>query len=247
MEESTHFGFETVPREEKARRVRTVFESVAERYDLMNDLMSFGFHRLWKRFTVAVSGIRDGECVLDLAGGTGDVARLLLERVGPSGRVVLVDINSAMLEAGRRRLVDAGLVGNLDFVQADAELLPFADASFDCLTIAFGLRNVTDMEVALRAAYRVLRPAGKVLILEFSAVTVPLIRRLYDAYSFQVLPRLGRAVAHDEGAYRYLAESIRVHPEQEALRSMLETAGFERCTYFNLSAGIVALHRGYKL
>ncbi len=244
---TTHFGFESIPREEKATRVRAVFDSVVDRYDLMNDLMSFGVHRLWKRFAVEVSGVAGGQRALDLAGGTGDLAYLLAKRAGRSGGVVLADINAVMLEAGRRRLADAGIAGNVHYVQADAERLPFPESSFDCVTMGFGLRNVTDMEAALGGVYRVLRPGGRALILEFSRVTVPAVRRLYDAYSFQVLPWLGRVTAHDSEAYRYLAESIRMHPDQEALKALFEEAGFERCEYFNLSAGIVALHRGYKL
>ncbi|NIR28013.1 MAG: bifunctional demethylmenaquinone methyltransferase/2-methoxy-6-polyprenyl-1,4-benzoquinol methylase UbiE [Gammaproteobacteria bacterium] len=244
---TTQFGFENIPRDEKTSRVRAVFDSVVDRYDLMNDLMSLGVHRLWKRFAVGVSGVTEGQRVLDLAGGTGDLACLLARRTGHSGSVVLADINRAMLEAGRRRLVDAGLVGNVHYVQADAERLPFSESSFDCITMAFGLRNVTDMSAALRGAYRALRPAGRALILEFSRVTIPAVSRLYDAYSFRVLPWLGRVVAHDSDAYRYLAESIRVHPDQEQLKALLEDAGFEHCEYFNLSAGIVAVHRGYKL
>lgn len=244
---TTHFGFENVPRDEKSSRVRAVFDSVVERYDVMNDLMSLGVHRLWKRFTVGVSGVSEGQRVLDLAGGTGDLAYLLAGRAGRWGTVVLADINAAMLEAGRRHLVDAGLVGNIHYVQADAERLPFPESSFDCITMAFGLRNVTDMKAALGSIYRALRPGGRALILEFSRVTVPVVSRLYDAYSFRVLPWMGRVVAQDSEAYRYLAESIRMHPEQEELKSLLEDAGFEHCDYFNLSAGIVALHRGYKL
>lgn len=244
---TTHFGFQSVPRDEKARRVRDVFDSVVGRYDLMNDLMSLGIHRLWKRFAVAVSGVAPGQQVLDLAGGTGDLARLLADRVGPSGRVVLADINLSMVEAGRRRLVDAGRVGNVAYVQANAEQLPFRESSFDCITMGFGLRNVTDITAALESAYRVLRPGGRALILEFSTVTVPALRRLYDGYSFRVLPWLGRVVAQDSEAYRYLAESIRMHPDQDTLKAMMEGVGFELCQYFNLSAGIVALHRGYRL
>ena len=248
MESSkTHFGYQEVDEADKAGRVGQVFESVANRYDLMNDLMSLGIHRLWKRFTVFTAGLRPGDRVLDLAGGTGDLAALMAPRVGAQGRVVLSDINAPMLEVGRRRLVDRGIVGNVDYVLADAERLPFADDHFDCVTMAFGLRNVTRKERALEAIHRVLRPGGKVLVLEFSQVRGPLLRRLYDGYSFSVLPRLGRLVAQADQSYRYLAESIRMHPDQEGLKTMMEAAGFGRCDYHNLSAGVVAVHRGFKV
>jgi len=243
----THFGYQEVDEADKAGRVGQVFESVANRYDLMNDLMSLGIHRLWKRFTVFTAGLRPGDRVLDLAGGTGDLAALMAPRVGAQGRVVLSDINAPMLEVGRRRLVDRGIVGNVDYVLADAERLPFADDHFDCVTMAFGLRNVTRKERALEAIHRVLRPGGKVLVLEFSQVRGPLLRRLYDGYSFSVLPRLGRLVAQADQSYRYLAESIRMHPDQEGLKTMMEAAGFGRCDYHNLSAGVVAVHRGFKV
>lgn len=245
--DTTHFGYQTVPVTEKAGRVARVFDSVADKYDLMNDLMSLGIHRLWKRFAIDLAGVRPGERVLDLAGGTGDLATRLAERVGGAGLVVLADINAAMLAEGRRRLTDRGMVGNVAYVQADAEALPFPDNSFHCLTIAFGLRNVTHQERALAAMYRVLKPGGRLLVLEFSKPTAPGLKPVYDLYSFQVLPRLGRWVAGDADSYRYLAESIRMHPDQDTLQSMLERAGFERCGYYNLSGGIVALHRGYKL
>lgn len=244
--QETHFGFQTVSSVDKARRVRGVFDSVANRYDLMNDLMSFGIHRVWKRFCVETSGVRPGQRVLDLAGGTGDLTQYFTGRVGDAGRVVLADINATMLATGRSRLVDAGVVGNVAFVQTDAERLPFRENTFDCVCMAFGLRNVTDKERALTAMYHVLRPGGKVLILEFSTPTLAMLRPLYDLYSFTVLPWLGRMVAKDSASYRYLAESIRMHPDQETLKAMMESAGFEQCTYFNLSAGIVALHRGCK-
>jgi len=244
--DSTHFGFQRVPLSEKAGRVGQVFDSVATRYDLMNDLMSFGLHRIWKRFAILLSGVRQGHRVLDLAGGTGDLARLLLPQVTPSGGVVLADINAAMLERGRARLLDEGLCRGLEFIQADAEHLPFADGSFDCVTIAFGLRNVTVKERALRSMYRVLKPGGRLLVLEFSRPNLPGLQPLYDAYSFQMLPTMGRLVANDADSYRYLAESIRMHPDQETLRGMMEAAGFERCQYYNLSGGIVAAHRGYR-
>jgi demethylmenaquinone methyltransferase/2-methoxy-6-polyprenyl-1,4-benzoquinol methylase len=223
-----------------------VFDSVATRYDLMNDLMSAGLHRLWKRRTIAEAGVRPGQAVLDLAGGTGDLALRFAGAVGRDGHVVLADINAAMLEEGRRRLVDAGVAGNLSIAQVDAENLPFADGSFDCIAIAFGLRNVTDKEAALASMFRALKPGGKLLILEFSA-PAEMLKPAYDLYSFKVLPLIGRFVARDEDSYRYLAESIRMHPDQEKLLGMLQDAGFERCRYRNLAAGIVALHVGYHL
>lgn len=243
---STHFGFEQVPVEEKARRVAAVFDSVANRYDLMNDLMSLGLHRLWKRYAAGVSGVREGQAVLDLAGGTGDLAALLARRVGPTGTVVVADINRSMLEVGRERLDDLGMVGALRYAQADAERLPFADNAFDCVTMAFGLRNVTQKERALESILRVLKPGGRLLVLEFSRVTVPALRPLYDLYSFRALPLVGRLVVGDPDSYRYLAESIRMHPDQETLRQMMEDAGFVQCDYVNLTAGVVALHRGWK-
>lgn len=246
-QQTTHFGYREVPVAEKARLVGRVFSSVAQRYDLMNDLMSLGVHRLWKRWFVATSGVRPGDRVLDLAGGTGDIAALLHARVGVEGRVVLGDINADMLRVGRDRLTDRGLLRGLDYLQLDAEALPFADASFDLVTIAFGLRNVTDKQAALNEMRRVLRVGGRGLILEFSRVQAEWLRPLYDFHSFQVLPRLGRLVVDDADSYRYLAESIRKHPAQEELRAMMEAAGLERCTYRNLSAGIVAVHSGYRL
>lgn len=241
------FGFQSVSPEEKVRRVKQVFDSVAHRYDVMNDLMSLGMHRIWKRFTTEVSGVRPGQRVLDLAGGTGDLTRQFATRVGATGTVVLADINATMLEHGRSRLVDAGIVDNVAFLQADAEELPFREAAFNCVCIAFGLRNVTDKVRALASIYRVLRPGGKLLVLEFSTPTLPLLRPFYDVYSFTVLPWLGRVVAKDSESYRYLAESIRMHPDQETLKAMMESAGFEQCSYLNLTAGVVALHQGYKL
>ena len=243
---TTHFGYQTVATEEKADLVRGVFDSVATRYDLMNDLMSAGMHRLWKRHTVDQAAVRPGQAVLDLAGGTGDLARAFARRVGKDGHEVLADINMAMLERGRERLVDAGVAGNLSIAQVDAQQLPFADQSFDCITIAFGLRNVTDKDAALASMYRVLKPGGKAMILEFSAPNKA-IKPAYDLYSFKVLPTLGKLVAQDSDSYQYLAESIRVHPDQETLKSMMEQAGFERCRYHNLAAGIVALHIGYRI
>ncbi|MGH8222884.1 MAG: bifunctional demethylmenaquinone methyltransferase/2-methoxy-6-polyprenyl-1,4-benzoquinol methylase UbiE [Woeseiaceae bacterium] len=245
-EDSTHFGYEQVARDEKARRVRGVFDSVANRYDLMNDLMSGGLHRLWKRFAVEQAGIRPGQSVLDLAGGTGDLSRAFARRTGHDGLVVLADINESMLREGWKRLVDAGVGADVSIAQVDAEKLPFASASFDCVSIAFGLRNVTDKAAAIAEMYRVLKPGGKVLILEFSR-PADAIRPAYDVYSFRVLPLLGKLVAGDEASYRYLAESIRMHPDQEELLSMLEDAGFARCRYNNLAGGIVALHSGYRL
>ncbi|HHW76264.1 MAG TPA: bifunctional demethylmenaquinone methyltransferase/2-methoxy-6-polyprenyl-1,4-benzoquinol methylase UbiE [Xanthomonadaceae bacterium] len=244
--ETTHFGYQRVAADEKARKVAGVFDSVAGKYDLMNDLMSLGVHRWWKRFAVSVSGVRAGERVLDLAGGTGDLSSRLLPRVGPKGLVVLSDINATMLAEGRRRLIDEGALGNIAYVQADAEQLPFPDNTFDCVIIGFGLRNVTHKERALAAMYRALKPGGRAIILEFSHPVAPGLKPVYDLYSFTVLPVLGKLVADDAASYRYLAESIRMHPDQETLLRMLEAAGFERCQYFNLTGGIVAVHRGYK-
>ncbi len=245
--ETTHFGFQRVPREETARRVAEVFHSVADKYDLMNDLMSMGIHRLWKRQAIELAGARPGQKVLDLAGGTGDLAARFAQIVGPRGKVVLADINASMLEQGRARLVDRGIVGNVEFVQADAQALPFPDDEFDLITIAFGLRNVTDKDAALRSMFRVLKPGGRLLVLEFSQPVAPGLKPLYDLYSFNVLPVLGRLVTGDADSYRYLAESIRMHPDQETLKEMMEAAGFERVEYFNLTGGIVAIHRGFKL
>jgi demethylmenaquinone methyltransferase/2-methoxy-6-polyprenyl-1,4-benzoquinol methylase len=244
--ETTHFGYREVPAREKTALVREVFSSVARKYDLMNDLMSLGVHRLWKRDFVAHSDIQLGDRVLDLAGGTGDIARLLSRRVGAQGRVLLTDINPDMLELGRARLEDHGVAGNVDFALADAEQLPFPDRSFDAVTMAFGLRNVTDQPAALREMRRVLRPGGRALILEFSRVRTEGLRRAYDRYSFSVLPLLGRLVADDEDSYRYLAESIRRHPPQEELAEMLEQAGFSEVRLRDLSGGIVAIHTGLR-
>src|SRR6202142_1567971 len=240
------FGFEKVAWGDKAARVRSVFASVAGKYDVMNDLMSFGVHRLWKHFTLSLTGLRPGQHALDVAGGTGDLAAGMLKQVGKSGRVVLSDVNPAMLEIGRDRLLDAGHVGNLEGIVADAERLPFEDDAFDCVTIGFGLRNVTDKAAALKSMHRVLKPGGQLLVLEFSTPVAPGLKPIYAAYSFQVLPRLGALIAKDAGSYRYLAESIRMHPNQETLLEMLRTAGFIQARYHNLSGGIVAVHPGYK-
>jgi demethylmenaquinone methyltransferase/2-methoxy-6-polyprenyl-1,4-benzoquinol methylase len=243
---STDFGFQRVSRADKARRVRGVFDSVAGNYDLMNDLMSAGTHRLWKRFTLSLANLRPGQRALDVAGGSGDLAAGLARQVGERGLVVLTDINAAMLQRGRDRLIDAGLAGNVACVQANAERLPFPDAMFDCVTIGFGLRNVTDKAAALAAMRRTLKPGGQLLVLEFSRPSVAGLQPLYDAYSFRILPLLGRLVAGDAASYRYLAESIRMHPDQETLLKMMQAAGLEGCRYHNLAGGIVAVHRGYK-
>ena len=244
---TTHFGFKTVAAEEKAKLVRGVFDSVAEHYDIMNDLMSLGIHRLWKRIAIQLSNVRKGEQVLDLAGGTGDLTTLFEQRVGGEGSVILADINAQMLRTGRNRLIDKGLVGNVQYAQVNAECLPFADNSFDCVCIGFGLRNVTDKDSALRSMYRVLKPGGRAIILEFSHPIDPVTEKVYDFYSFNLLPKIGKWVAKDEDSYRYLAESIRMHPKQDELKAMMEAAGFERCEYFNMTQGIVAVHRGYKI
>jgi len=245
-DDTTDFGYERVRKEEKAGRVREVFDSVASRYDLMNDLMSGGMHRLWKRFTIELSSVRPGQTVLDIAGGTGDLAAKFSQRVGPDGHVILADINAAMLSVGRDRLIDKGALNNISVSQADAQFLPYADNSIDCITIAFGLRNVTDKALALRSMYRVLKPGGRLLVLEFSKPTSPLLSQVYDAYSFSALPFLGKLITNDADSYRYLAESIRKHPDQETLLEMLEDAGFVDCRYHNMTGGIVAIHRGVK-
>lgn len=243
----THFGFEQVPVEEKVKRVAGVFHSVADKYDVMNDLMSFGIHRLWKRFTLSQTGLKAGQRVLDLAGGTGDLALRMSRMVGAAGEVVLSDINASMLSRGRQRLIDQGVAGNMRYVQANAECLPFPDDYFDCITIAFGLRNVTDKDAALASMLRVLKPGGRLLVLEFSKPVAPGLSPLYDTYSFKLLPMMGKLVANDADSYRYLAESIRMHPDQETLKDMMTNAGFDRVSYHNLTGGIVALHKGYKL
>jgi demethylmenaquinone methyltransferase / 2-methoxy-6-polyprenyl-1,4-benzoquinol methylase len=248
MDEPTaDFGFREVPRDDKQKLVGGVFSSVARRYDLMNDLMSLGLHRVWKQYFAATSGVRRGDRVLDLAGGTGDIAALLKPKVGDEGEVLLGDINADMLRVGRDRLLDRGVLRGLTFLQLNAEALPFADASFDLVTIAFGLRNVTDKAQALREMHRVLKIGGRALVLEFSEVQPAWFRPIYDFHSFQVLPRLGALIAGDADSYRYLAESIRKHPPQESLRTMMQEAGFERCDFRNLNAGIVAIHSGYRI
>jgi demethylmenaquinone methyltransferase/2-methoxy-6-polyprenyl-1,4-benzoquinol methylase len=239
----THFGFETVSEEDKAKRVAGVFTSVAGKYDVMNDLMSAGMHRIWKHFAVNISGVRMGQRVLDVAGGSADLSRLFLKEVGSSGQVVLTDINNAMLRVGRDRLLDEGYTTPV--AQCDAEHLPFPDNHFDCVSIAFGLRNVTHKDIALREMQRVLKPGGRLIVLEFSKVAKPL-ERIYDAYSFKLLPRIGKLVANDADSYRYLAESIRMHPGQEELKKMMEESGLGKVEYFNLTGGVVAVHRGYK-
>ena len=246
QEKTTHFGFQDVPESQKAEKVAEVFHSVAAKYDLMNDVLSGGLHRLWKRFTIELSGVRPGNRVLDIAGGTGDLTRKFSSLVGPQGEVVLADINDSMLKVGRDRLLDKGVAGNVQFVQADAEALPFPDNHFDVVTIAFGLRNVTRKENALRSMLRVLKPGGRLLVLEFSKPGNPLLAKAYDTYSFSFMPLAGKLITNDADSYRYLAESIRMHPDQETLKAMMVEAGFERVTYHNMTGGIVALHRGIK-
>ena len=246
QQETTHFGFKTVAKEDKQKLVANVFHSVAGKYDLMNDLLSFGIHRLWKRFTIDCSGVRKGQKVLDLAGGTGDFTAKFSRLVGQSGEVVLADINDSMLQVEREKLRNLGVVGNVNYVQANAEALPFPDNTFDCVIISFGLRNVTDKDKALRSMYRVLKPGGRLLVLEFSKPILDPLSKAYNFYSFNILPKIGEMVVNDGESYRYLAESIRMHPAQEPLKEMMLQAGFEEVSYYNLTAGIVALHRGYK-
>ena len=243
---TTHFGFRQVPMTDKARLVGEVFTSVADRYDLMNDLMSLGVHRLWKRHFVQSSGVRPGDQVLDLAGGTGDITALMNKRVGRQGRIVLADINAAMLENGRDRLLDEGVTGNVAFTQVNAETLPFASNTFNLVTMAFGLRNVTDKQAALDSIFRVLKPGGRVLILEFSRLQTDALRPVYDWYSFKVLPRIGALVTNNADSYQYLAESIRKHPDQQTLKTMMAQSNFEQCHYRNLNGGLVAIHSGVK-
>lgn len=244
--DKTHFGFKQVDAEKKAQMVADVFSSVANKYDVMNDVMSFGIHRLWKKITIQHTGLKPGQRALDVAGGTGDLTYYMSRQVGPEGEVIISDINPDMLEQGRKRLIDRGIAGNVKYVVADAENLPFEDNSFNCVTIAFGLRNVTHKEKALESMYRVLKPGGRILILEFSK-PVPGLDRIYDFYSFNVLPVMGKWIANDADSYKYLAESIRMHPDQATLKNMMESAGFERCVYHNMTGGIVALHKGFKL
>jgi demethylmenaquinone methyltransferase/2-methoxy-6-polyprenyl-1,4-benzoquinol methylase len=246
QDDNTHFGFRKVARSQKAGQVADVFHSVAGKYDLMNDLMSMGVHRLWKRFTIESSGVRSGHRVLDIAGGTGDLTMKFSDLVGPTGQVVLADINASMLEVGRGRLLDRGYAGNIEYVQADAEHLPFPDNSFNAVSIAFGLRNVTDKDQALRDMTRVLKPGGKLLILEFSKPANPVLSKAYDLYSFNALPFMGQLVAGDASSYRYLAESIRMHPDQDTLKAMMDQAGLVNCKYHNMTGGVVALHLGIK-
>ncbi|MBU3644153.1 MAG: bifunctional demethylmenaquinone methyltransferase/2-methoxy-6-polyprenyl-1,4-benzoquinol methylase UbiE [Candidatus Methylopumilus sp.] len=243
-DKQTHFGFQTVKEQEKAKKVGEVFHSVAQQYDVMNDLMSLGMHRLWKRFAVQVSGVKTGDRVLDIAGGSGDLTRLFSKAVGTQGEVVLTDINASMLEVGRNRLLDEGIV--VPALQCDAEKLPFADASFDCVIVAFGLRNMTHKDLALAEMQRVLKVGGRLLVLEFSQVWKPL-QPVYDAYSFKLIPLIGKLVAKDADSYQYLAESIRMHPDQETLKQMMQSAGFAKVEYYNLAAGVVALHKGWKI
>ncbi len=244
-EEKTHFGYETIDKDKKEERVAEVFHSVADKYDLMNDVMSFGIHRLWKNTAMSLSGVKRGQQVLDLAGGTGDLTKRLSKRVGPEGRVVLSDINESMLEEGRKRLINEGIVGNVEFKQINAEEIPFEDQTFDLVTIGFGLRNVTDKLKALKEMKRVLKPGGRLLVLEFSQPVIPGLGKLYDFYSFNIIPRMGELIAKDGDSYRYLTESIRMHPGQEELKAMMLEAGFDEVDYKNLTGGIVAIHRGF--
>ncbi|MDA8562051.1 bifunctional demethylmenaquinone methyltransferase/2-methoxy-6-polyprenyl-1,4-benzoquinol methylase UbiE [Gammaproteobacteria bacterium] len=245
-DKKTHFGFSDVPYNEKANKVADVFHSVAPKYDIMNDFMSFGMHRLWKKFTISHANIRPGQKVLDIACGTGDLSIEFSKLVGKSGLVILSDINNKMLAEGRDRLTNKGIISNVEFIQADAECLPFKNNEFDCITIAFGLRNVTDKNKALKSIYRILKPGGKLLILEFSKPKNNILKKIYDKYSFNIIPKIGKFIANDEQSYKYLVESIRMHPDQEKLKEMMENASFEDNDYFNLTGGIVALHKGFK-
>jgi len=243
---TTDFGYQQIPVEQKTAKVAEVFRSVADKYDIMNDLMSLGIHRLWKRFAIALTNVHKGQQILDLASGTGDLAKQLARAVGTTGMVYLTDINEHMLKVGRDRLIDRGILHNVRYVQANAETLPFPVNSFDRITIAFGLRNVTDKSKALKAMYQVLKPGGQLCVLEFSKPVLPLLQQIYDQYSFKLLPKIGQWVANDATSYQYLVESIRMHPDQETLKTMVLAAGFDECEYFNLNGGIVALHRAYK-
>jgi demethylmenaquinone methyltransferase/2-methoxy-6-polyprenyl-1,4-benzoquinol methylase len=245
-DKTTHFGYKTVKNDDKAGLVAGVFHSVAAKYDLMNDLMSGGVHRIWKRFTIEVSGVRRGHRVLDIAGGTGDLAAKFSRLVGPEGEVILADINDSMLKVGRDKLIDRGICNNIDYVQADAQYLPFPDNHFDCITIAFGLRNVTDKDKALRSMLRVLKPGGRLLVLEFSKPKNEILSKAYDTYSFKLLPRMGKLITDDADSYQYLAESIRMHPDQQTLKEMMDDAGFTMTEFYNMTGGIVALHKGVK-
>lgn len=246
-ENTTHFGFQQVAADEKVGLVRGVFDSVADKYDIMNDLMSLGIHRIWKRVAISLSNVRAGDRVLDLAGGTGDLTTMFEKRVGEQGQVILADINASMLNNGRNRLIDRGLMGNIQYAQVNAECLPFADNTFNCVCIAFGLRNVTDKQTALNSMHRILKPGGTLIVLEFSHPTDKVTEKAYDFYSFNILPKIGEWVAKDADSYRYLAESIRMHPKQEELKQMMQDAGLEHCEFYNMTQGIVAVHRGYKI
>ncbi len=245
-QETTHFGYETIAKEDKVEKVAEVFHSVAGKYDIMNDLMSFGIHRIWKRYTIERAAVRKGQKILDIAGGTGDLTAKFSKLVGDKGQVILADINDSMIKVGRSKLVDSGIVGNVEYLQANAEALPFPDNYFDRITIAFGLRNVTEKEKALKSMYRILKPGGKLLVLEFSKPTLPALSKIYDTYSFSLLPFMGKLVANDSESYKYLAESIRMHPDQDTLQTMMEASGFDDVEYTNLTGGVVALHIGKK-
>ncbi len=244
---TTHFGFQEIPTQEKAKRVADVFHTVADRYDLMNDLMSFGLHRLWKNYTLNKSLVREGHTVLDIAGGTGDLTKGFSKKVGATGNVYLADINDSMLHMGRNKLIDSGFATNIHYIQANAECLPFKSNYFDCVSISFGLRNVTDKQKALNSIYETLKPGGILLVLEFSKPVLPLLEKLYDQYSFHVVPKLGELITGSKDSYQYLVESIRKHPDQENLKNMILEARFDSCDYFNLTGGIVCLHRGVKI